>query len=91
MAGALGTGYDPSFPARWVEAMKKPSRAGGNPPGARPRKASKLKGSAERQKLRPDRVNLQLLQVELARFTRELNNSLKRETATADVLKIISC
>ena len=31
------------------------------------------------------------LQVELAQFTRELNDSLKRETATADVLKIISC
>jgi hypothetical protein len=31
MAGALWTRYDASFPATWVEAMKKPSRAGGNP------------------------------------------------------------
>jgi hypothetical protein len=44
MAGALWTSYDASFPARWVEAMKKPSRAGGKPAKARPRGALKPKG-----------------------------------------------
>jgi class 3 adenylate cyclase len=43
MAGALRTSYDASFPARWVEAMKKPSRAGGKPAKARSSKASRLK------------------------------------------------
>ena len=43
MAGAPWTSYDASFPARWVEAMKKPSRAGGKPAKARSSKASKLK------------------------------------------------
>ena len=43
MAGALWTGYDASFPARWVEAVKQPSRAGGKPAKARFSKASKLK------------------------------------------------
>ena len=46
MAGALWTGYDTSFPARWVEAVKKPSRAGGKPARARSSKASKLKRSS---------------------------------------------
>ena len=31
MAGALWTGYDASFPAIWVEAMKRRSRAGRKP------------------------------------------------------------
>ena len=46
MAGALWTSYDASFPAIWVEAMKKPSRAGGKPAKARPSKALKLKRSS---------------------------------------------
>ena len=46
MAGALWTSYDASFPAIWVEAMKKPSRAGGKPAKARSSKASKLKRSS---------------------------------------------
>jgi GAF domain-containing protein len=73
-----------------VEAMKKPSRAGGKPVKARPRKALKLKGrnapkAVSRQSRSPGGR-----EVELARLTRELNDSLKRETATADVLKVIS-
>ena len=46
MAGALWTSYDASFPARWVEAVKKPFRAGGKPARARSSKASKLKLSS---------------------------------------------
>src|SRR5271169_4504065 len=46
MAGALWTSYHASFPARWVEAVKKPSRAGGKPAKARSSKASKLKRSS---------------------------------------------
>src|ERR1700730_9071923 len=43
MAGALWTSYDASFPAIWVESMKKRSRAGGKPARARPRKTAKPK------------------------------------------------
>jgi class 3 adenylate cyclase len=46
MAGALWTSYDASFPAIWVEAMKRRSRAGGKPARAPPSKASKLKRSS---------------------------------------------
>jgi hypothetical protein len=45
MAGALWTSYDALFPAIWVEAVKKPSRAGGQA-RARSSKASKLKRSS---------------------------------------------
>ena len=73
-----------------VETMKRRSRAGGKPAKARPRKALKLKGrrapkAVPRQSLSPSGPK-----AELARLTRELNDSLKRETATADVLKVIS-
>ena len=44
MAGALWTSYDTSFPAIWVEAMKRRSRAGGKPAKARPRSALKPRG-----------------------------------------------
>jgi len=43
MAGALWTSYDASFPDRWVEAMKRRSRAGGEPAKARRRKSVTLK------------------------------------------------
>ena len=39
MAGALWTSYDALFPPIWVEAMKKPSKAGSRPAKARPSKA----------------------------------------------------
>ena len=73
-----------------VETMKRRSRAGGKPAKARPRKALKLKGrrapkAVPRQSLSPSGPK-----AELARLTRELNDLLKRETATADVLKVIS-
>jgi hypothetical protein len=49
LAGALWTSYDVLFPAIWVEAMKKPSRARGKPAKAGPRKASKLKRNIVRK------------------------------------------
>jgi hypothetical protein len=70
--------------------MKKRSSTGGKAAKARPRKAVKLKGSRA-----PKAVSRQTLspggrEVKVVRLTRELNDSLKRETATADVLKVIS-
>jgi class 3 adenylate cyclase/predicted ATPase len=46
MAGALWTSYDASFPAIWVEAMKRRSKAGGKPAKSRPSKSLKLKRSS---------------------------------------------
>jgi class 3 adenylate cyclase len=46
MVGALWTGYDASFPAIWVEAMKRRRRAGSRPAKSRPSKSLKLKRHA---------------------------------------------
>jgi hypothetical protein len=73
-----------------VVAMKRRSRASGKPPKARPRTALTVKGR-KASKAMPRRGSARAGQdTEVARLTRELNDSLKRETATADVLKVIS-
>ena len=89
MAGATLTSYDASFPARWVEAMKKPSRAGGKPAKARPRKALKLKGR-NAPKAVSRRGSASAGQTEVARLTRERDEALEQHAATAEVLKVIS-
>ena len=88
MAGALWTSYDALFPAIWVEAMKKPSRAGGKPAKARRRKALKLKGRNAPKA--PRRSSSRIGQIEVARLTRELNEALEQQRATAEVLSAIS-
>ena len=88
MAGALWTSYDASFPAIWVEAMKKPSRAGGKPAKARPRKALKRKGGSAPKAVSLGRSSLG--QTEVARLTRELKEAQEQQAATADLLKVIS-
>ena len=88
MAGALWTGYDASFPAIWVEAMKRRSRAGGEPAKARPRKALKRKGGSAPKAVSLGRSSLG--QTEVARLTRELKEAQEQQAATADLLKVIS-
>ena len=91
MAGALWTSYDASVPAIWVEAMKKPSRAGGKPAKARRHnRAVKPKGRSP-PKTMPRRGSAPAGQeTEVARLTRELHEALERETATSEVLRVIS-
>jgi two-component system, NtrC family, sensor kinase len=90
MAGALSTGYDASFPARWVEAMKRRSRAGGEPAKVRRRSALKPKGRRA-PKAMPRRGSAPAGQdTEVARLTRERDEALGQQAATADVLRIIS-
>ena len=91
MAGAVWTGYDASFPAIWVEAMKKPSRAGGKPAKARRHnRGVKPKGRSP-PKATPHRGSVPAGQeTEVARLTRERDEALGQQAATADVLRIIS-
>jgi hypothetical protein len=82
MAGALWTSYDTSFPAIWVEAMKKPSRAGGEPAKARPHSALMPRG---RNAPKPQSNRAQLLMTHSLRspnssasYTRRWSRRLQR-------------
>jgi len=71
-----------------VQAMKRRSRAGQRPARARPRKALKGKGGSAPKAVSPGRSSLG--QTEVARLTRERDEALAQQAATADVLRIIS-
>ena len=73
----------------WVEAMKKPSRAGVKPAKAQRRKALKLKGR-NAPRAAPRRSSSRIGQIEVARLARELNEAREQQAATSDVLKVIS-
>jgi GAF domain-containing protein len=89
MAGALWTSYDASFPAIWVEAMKRRSRAGGEPAKARPHKAVKRKGHAPKAlfKRTSSPANQE---AQIARLTNELNEAREQQIASSKVLQLIS-
>jgi len=73
-----------------VAAMKRRSRAGSKPAKARRHRAVKPKGRSA-PKAVPRRGSVPAGQeTEVARLTGELDDALRRETATSDVLKIIS-
>jgi hypothetical protein len=90
MAGVPMTRYDAFVMTCGCEAMKKRSKTSSKPAKARPRKALK-RGGHSASKAGPCRGSIRAGQdKEVARLTRELNDSLKRETATAEVLQVIS-
>jgi hypothetical protein len=72
-----------------VEAMKRRSRAGGKPVKARPRGASKPKGRSAPQALSHS-IAAPARETEVARLTRERDEALEQQTATSEVLKVIS-
>ena len=71
-----------------VEAMKRRSRAGQRPARARPRKALRRKGGSAPKAVSLGRSSLG--QTEVARLTRERDEALEQQAATAEVLKVIS-
>ena len=90
MAGTLRTSYDPLFPAMWVEAMKSRSQQAANQQRFDAVQALKPKGRSARKAM-PRRGSVPAGQeTEVARLTRERDEALGQQAATADVLRIIS-
>ena len=72
----------------WVEAMRKPSRAGGKPVKVQRRKALKPKGHST--EAIPRRGSAPAGQTEVAQLIRELKEAQEQQAATTDLLKVIS-
>ena len=70
--------------------MRRRSRAGGEPVKAQRHKAATLKRRSGPKTVRRGSSSAAGEETEVARLTRELNESSERQAATADVLKVIS-
>ena len=70
--------------------MKRRSRAGGEQVKTRRRKAATIKRRNATKSARRRSSSAAGQETEVARLTRELNESLERQAATADVLNVIS-
>jgi hypothetical protein len=80
----------PRSQPRWVEAMKKPSRAGGKPAKARPHSALKPRGRNAAKPQSTRRSAADDSESVVAQLKRELHEALEQQTATSEVLQVIS-
>ena len=80
----------PRSQPRWVEAMKKPSRAGGKPAKARPHSALKPRGRNAPKPQSNRRSAADDSESEVAQLKRELHEAVEQQTATAEILRVIS-
>ena len=80
----------PRSQPRWVEAMKKPSRAGGKPAKARPHSALKPRGQNAPKPQSNRRSAADDSKSEVAQLKRELHEAVEQQTATAEILRVIS-
>ena len=70
--------------------MRRRSRAGSEPAKAQPRKAAARKNRVAPKAVRPRSSSATREATKVARLTDELNEARRQQTATADVLKVIS-
>ena len=80
----------PRSQPRWVEAMKKPSRAGGKPAKARPHSALKPTGRNAPKPQSNRRSAADDSESEVAQLKRELHEALEQQGAISDILRVIS-
>jgi two-component system, NtrC family, sensor kinase len=80
----------PHSQPRWVEAMKKPSRAGGKPAKARPHSALKPRGRNAPKPQSNRRSAADDSESGVAQLKRELHEAVEQQTATAEILRVIS-
>ena len=70
--------------------MRRRSSAGGKPPHAQGRKTAARKSNIAQKAVRPRGPSIAREETEVARLIRERDDALARQTATSEILRVIS-